>query len=159
MMASQDSFQEILKRHQQSPPVKVGDIARDLGLKVMVADLPLGISGKLSKDESGVWTIRVNRGEPKSRQRFTIAHEIAHFVLHRTQIEDDLNSELADDTFYRSGLSKRIEWEANRLAAEIVMPWHLIDQATGVNRMTPAALADQLQVSEVALRIRLGLAD
>jgi Zn-dependent peptidase ImmA (M78 family) len=151
-----NSFQSILSRHQEAAPVKVGEIAKDLGLRILVSDLPLGISGKLSKDD-GQWTIRVNRGEAKVRQRFTIAHEIAHYVLHRSQIEDDLGFELTDDTFYRSGLSKRIEWEANKLAAEILMPWHLIDQATMQEPLTPPVLAELLEVSEVALRIRMGL--
>lgn len=156
MSVDQNSFQSILRRHQESAPVKVGEIAKDLGLKILVSDLPLGISGKLSKDD-GQWTIRVNRGEAKVRQRFTIAHEIAHYVLHRPQIEDNLGFELTDDTFYRSGLSKRIEWEANKLAAEILMPWHLIDQATAREPLTPPVLAELLEVSEVALRIRMGL--
>lgn len=151
------SFKQILAEHQREAPIKVGALAAALGLRVVVTDLPLGVSGKLSREPNGDWVIRVARGEHKNRQRFTIAHEISHFVLHRNQIEDNLGSELSDDTFYRSGLSERIEWEANNLAADILMPWQLIRAATQEARLTPAELASIFEVSEAAMKIRLGL--
>ena len=147
----------ILKKHQQSEPVKVGAIATDFGITVLVSDLPLHISGVLFKDkESKRWTIRVNRHEHKHRQRYTIAHEIAHFVLHRDAITDKVE----DDTFYRSGLSEQREFEANALAAEILMPWHLIRslmQKNGITIDNVKQLADLLEVSEAAIKIRLGI--
>ena len=56
------------------------------------------------------------------RRRFTIAHEIAHFLLHRDKIGD----QLSDDAMYRSSLSSDDERAANRLAADILMPMGLI---------------------------------
>lgn len=154
MSVAEKNFEAVLREHQQDAPIKVGQIAQSLGVRVVVSELPSGISGKLSCDAGGQWTIRVNRHEHKNRQRFTIAHEIAHFVLHRSEIK----GELTDDTFYRSGLSERREWEANRLAAEILMPWHLLrrEMQAGEKR-TPAELADKFGVSEAAMHIRLGL--
>jgi len=143
---------EVIRAHQREAPVRVGALARALGLEVRNADLQMGISGQLT-ERDGKWVIRVNRHENKKRQRFTVAHEIAHFILHRDQID----SELTDDTFYRSGLSERKEVEANKLAAEILMPWALISQVTAEEGKTTAELADELRVSEVALKIRLGL--
>lgn len=152
-------FEEIIKKHQQQAPVKVGSLAQDLGLSVLISDLPTGISGKLSREKQGdgQWTIRVNRHEHKNRQRFTIAHEIAHFLLHKDQIKNSLSAELTDDTFYRSGLPERREWEANKLAAEILMPWSLIRSLTEAGKKTPSELANSLEVSEAAVSIRLGL--
>lgn len=146
---------EIIKRHQSTVPVKVGAIASDLKLKVVISDLPLAVSGTLSRDTdgSGHWTIRVNRHEHKNRQRFTIAHEIAHYVLHK----DAIGAELVDDTFYRSGLSERREFEANALAAEILMPWPLVLSLMEDGKKDPKELADALQVSAAAMHIRLGL--
>lgn len=147
--------EEIIARHQSEAPVKVGAIAADLGVSVLVSDLPLQISGMLSRDEPGKdrWTIRVNRHEHRNRQRFTIAHEIAHFVLHKDAIAD----KLVDDTFYRSGLSERREYEANALAAEILMPWPLIKQLMKKYGTSVSDLAKALEVSEAAMNIRLGL--
>jgi len=145
---------EVIARHQAAFPVKVGSIASDLGIKVLVSDLPLAVSGKLSKNaQTGEWEIRVNRHEHKNRQRFTIAHEIAHYLLHRSEI----GNELVDDTFYRSGLSERRETEANKLAAEILMPWPLIRNLMQAGHTQSTDLADKLGVSEAAMHIRLGL--
>lgn len=145
---------EIIQRNQVDAPVKIGMIARELGLSVIISDLPLAVSGMLSRDkESQKWSIRVNRHEHRHRQRFTIAHEIAHFVLHR----EEFGEQLIDDTFYRSGLSETREYEANALAAELLMPWSLIRKLMKEGRTTAAELADSLQVSPAAMSIRLGL--
>jgi len=150
-----DRAAEIISRHQKEAPVKVGGIARDLGLAVVISDLPLAVSGMLTKDKSreGQWTIRVNRHEHRHRQRYTIAHEIAHFVLHKDAIGD----QVVDDTFYRSGLSERREFEANALAAEILMPWPLIRNLMNGGIRSAEELATSLEVSPAAMTIRLGL--
>jgi Zn-dependent peptidase ImmA (M78 family) len=146
---------EAITRHQAEAPVKLGAIANDLGVKVVISDLPLAVSGMLvlDKDDRKSLTIKVNRHEHRNRQRFTIAHEIAHYVLHR----DAIGNELVDDTFYRSGLSEQREWEANALAAEILMPWHLITQIMHSGERNVEKLAEALQVSPAAMNIRLGV--
>jgi Zn-dependent peptidase ImmA (M78 family) len=85
------------------------------------------------------------------RKRFTVAHEVGHFVLHRNQIGESLT----DDELYRSGLSTRQEAQANRFAADILMPKDLILKT--INRLgdDPQVLASEFKVSEAAMRIRL----
>ena len=146
---------DVIARHQEQAPVKVGGIATDLGMRVLISDLPLAVSGMLvlDQDERKTWTIKVNRHEHRNRQRFTIAHEIAHFVLHR----DVIGNELVDDTFYRSGLSERREYEANAVAAEILMPWPLIRRLMHDGERNVEKLAETLQVSPAAMNIRLGV--
>ncbi|WP_082700394.1 ImmA/IrrE family metallo-endopeptidase [Magnetospirillum sp. XM-1] len=144
--------EEIVKRHQQIYPVKVGALARDLGLTVREVDMSDEISGSL-RSEEGKWVIRVNRRHAKVRQRFTVAHEIAHYLLHR----DRIGLGLTDDTFYRSTQSDSVEREANRLAADILMPWHLVHKATAHGTRDPEALSQAFEVSEAAMSIRLGL--
>ncbi|RYY22857.1 MAG: ImmA/IrrE family metallo-endopeptidase [Sphingomonadales bacterium] len=146
---------DAIARHQEDAPVKVGAIAADLGVKVVISDLPLAVSGMLvlDNDDRKTWTIKVNRHEHRNRQRFTIAHEIAHFVLHR----DVIGNELVDDTFYRSGLSERREYEANALAAEILMPWPLVRRLMQGGERNVDNIAEALQVSPAAMNIRLGV--
>lgn len=135
-------------------PVKVGALAGALGLRVVLATLPMNISGLIQPAEDGGFVIKVNRFEPKERQRFTIAHEIAHFILHR----DKLQAGLVDSVLYRSKLSSRLEAEANRLAADIIMPKEAVIAAMqemqggdeGVD-----ALAQRFQVSRQAMEIRV----
>ena len=89
-----------------------------------------------------------------SRKRFTVAHEIAHYILHR----DLVGSELVDDSLFRSGLTTREEAQANGLAADILMPRHLLEKiAPPPFDKSPEFLAERFQVSEQAMRIRLGL--
>ncbi|MBL8175276.1 MAG: ImmA/IrrE family metallo-endopeptidase [Bryobacterales bacterium] len=114
--------------------------------------MPDKISGKIFFDplnggHSG-YSIVVNRKDPFARKRFTVAHEIAHFILHRERI----GNSLTDDALYRSGLTTREEAQANRLAAEILMPGHLLRGGLGGD---PHVLAERFQVSEAAMNIRL----
>jgi Zn-dependent peptidase ImmA (M78 family) len=134
-------------------PVKVGELARALGLEVVVAPLPLNISGSIEpRGESFV--IKVNRYEAKSRQRFTIAHEIAHYLLHR----DRISGGLVDSVLYRSKLASRLETEANRLAADIIMPRDAIGEILSDSMSSEDnidRLAERFNVSRQAAEIRL----
>jgi hypothetical protein len=141
----------------EKAPVDVLGIATTFGIAVWEQELEKGISGKLTRDPinggpSG-FSILVNAPESLTRKRFTVAHEIAHYLLHRTK----MGEEIADDTFYRSGLSSAQEVEANKLAADIIMPYPLIYslQRTGVSGVPE--LANILQVSLTAMMIRLGI--
>jgi Zn-dependent peptidase ImmA (M78 family) len=146
----------VIRAHQDQAPVRVNALARDLGLAIFASDLRDGISGKIvnegGRSESG-YIVYVNRNEAVVRQRFTAAHEIAHFILHRDRIGDGIT----DDVLYRSKLSSPMEAEANRLAADILMPWHLIREVTAGGVTDVRNLAEHFEVSEIAMSIRLGL--
>lgn len=139
-------------------PVQTVPLARMLGLEVYHTDAWTDdISGMIlkSKDfggESG-YAIYVNAKHHVSRRRFTTAHEIAHYVLHEDQIGDGIT----DDALYRSELSGPIEAQANRYAADILMPWTLINQAMDSGLKSVADLAAHFQVSKSAMSIRLGV--
>jgi hypothetical protein len=156
-----NDFLEILRRFQSEAPVNVVGLAQELGIKVWTSEkLASQISGKLFPDAqlggSSGYAIVVNGTHAKTRQRFTIAHEIAHFVLHRKEI----GAGVSDNEFYRSNLSNSMETEANRLAAEIIMPYSLIKKIKSQNSLADndfATLAQALMVSEVAMKIRLGI--
>ncbi|HEY0522277.1 MAG TPA: ImmA/IrrE family metallo-endopeptidase, partial [Stellaceae bacterium] len=82
---------------------------------------------------------------------FTLAHEIAHFILHRDLIEDGVS----DDTMYRSKeLSGYHEVQANRMAADILMPVMLVKRAAEL-QSNPDLLARVFRVSPAAMKIRL----
>lgn len=145
-----------IERRQQVLPLKLSGLASDLGVSVKAATLGPGISGEL-RPEGGAFTIRVNRHDAPRRQRFTVAHELAHFLLHRDQIGDGIE----DDALYRSELSDAREAEANRLAADILMPMSLVRDAKSrfehLNETAITLIADEFGVSESAMKIRLGL--
>jgi len=147
--------------YQNSAPVDVVRTAKEVfGLNVWSDQMDAGISGKLMPDQinggpSG-YSVIVNGKEPYYRQRFTVAHEIAHFVLHRQQIQL-IASGITDDVFYRSTLSNAQEAEANRFAADVLMPYALIESLIAGGTSSVPALASALQVSETAMTVRLGI--
>ena len=76
----------IIERHLAIYPVRLGKLAAELGVAIKVATMRTGVSGQVSR-EGNQYVIRVNRNEARERQRFTIGHELAHFLLHRNIIE------------------------------------------------------------------------
>lgn len=151
---------EMIEQFKTEIPVQVGKLAQALGLGVLRSTLQPGISGQIEPSDKypAGYVIKVNRHEVKHRQRFTIAHEIGHFMLHR----DRIGSGIRDTILYRSKLSNVMEAEANRFAAELLMPF---DQVRGKfnelelhrDRDSAKELAQVFGVSSDAMEIRLGL--
>ncbi|MFL6844508.1 MAG: ImmA/IrrE family metallo-endopeptidase [Allosphingosinicella sp.] len=144
----------LLREYTADVPVRVGSLAKALGIDVVLATLPMNISGMIHPRGDG-FIIKVNRFEPKERQRFTIAHEIAHFLLHKDRILQGVT----DSVLYRSRLSSALEAEANRLAADIIMPREAINRALvqydRIDDEIIAELAEKFRVSGAAMQIRV----
>lgn len=138
-------------------PVKLGEIAKRLGVKVLLSTLPRGTSGQIGQ-EDGKFVIRINRHEAKHRQRFTLAHELAHFLLHRERIVEE--GGWSENVLLRSGQPAEIEYEANRLASDLVIPSALLAEATAEysGPMTSEIIEDlarRFGVSTAAMEIKL----
>ena len=137
-------------------PVNTGMMAKRLGLRIVDEDLPDNISGAIRKDPDASpsgYLIAVNRRHHINRRRFTVAHEIAHYVLHRAQIGDGYEeNELRRDHAWNG-----MEVEANEMAADILMPPAAVDQAVKEGVETVEDLARRFMVSEEAMRRRLKL--
>lgn len=120
---------------------------------------------KMDKDISGaiinekdIYSIYVNGNEHEHRWRFTVAHELAHFLLHKDLINEELKGTLTDikaanGAMYRSKLYSVFEKDANKLAAEILMPLNKIKELYSGNNTKD--LANQFNVSEQAVKIRV----
>lgn len=147
-------FRKIIRENQVAPPVDLAVIGRALGVDIFRHNgLPDSISGLIRKnpdDPSGNYQCFVNAKQSLGRQRFTVAHELAHYCLHKDEIGDGIS----DDYLYRSGLTGLQEREANQLAAEILMPRHLMEQVDYKNRSI-SELARIFDVSEAAMEIRV----
>jgi len=109
-----------------SPPINVHRIARNLGIEV-VERPGLVVKG----EEASGFLLRMrgrticvlNGDDHANRKRFTVAHEIGHYLLHPFQ-------ETYIDWNFRNNKSSegtdRREIEANGFAAELLMPEELI---------------------------------
>ena len=152
---------EICGSHMREIPVRMSRLASDLGVRVHSATLPSGISGELRPcDESpSGFKIRVNRHENKKRQRFTVAHELGHFLLHKDLVADGI----VDNVLYRSTLSNKIEAQANRVAADLLMPrltisnWLLANFDDEPEENDLDYISQEWKVSKVAVKIRLDI--
>jgi len=146
-----------LLRFRDQAPVDVQGLALALGARVWHSpELPADISARIVRDpvrgRDAGFAIIVNGNEGRRRRRFTIAHEIAHLVLHRDLIGDGIT----EDNMYCSGLASEYETQANWLAADILMPPNLIRDLFTQETNDPAALAARFDVSTEAMEIRLG---
>lgn len=107
-----------IKNNISTQPLDVEGLCKLLNIDVAYADdLSADVSGKLTKTETG-WLCIVNANHHSTRQRFTIAHELAHYILHRNQ-----QSNFIDSTYFRKEDSiNTMEYEANAFAADLLMP-------------------------------------
>lgn len=148
-----------------NPPVRVDKIAAKL--KAQLSFEPFegkdDISGILYRDEKQT-VIGINSTHSEARQRFTIAHEIGHLVLHKGElfVDQAVRVNFRDK---RSSLAEdQQEIEANKFAAELLMPQEMIkrevEKCTAKKKVTTEAqlmteLARVFEVSEQAMGYRL----
>ena len=82
------------------------------------------------------------------RRRFTIAHEIGHFVLHPERLRPERGGGV-------NAAWQAQEREADQFAAELLMPEDLVRQAVVEQGADASRLADRFDVSLAAMRTRL----
>jgi Zn-dependent peptidase ImmA (M78 family) len=97
-------------------PVPIEEIAEKMGIKISYAPSE-EYSGMLIRKENSQALMGINSNEIKTRMRFTIAHEVAHYIF-------DTKSEITID--YRNSFNmldkSDEEKRADLFAANILMP-------------------------------------
>jgi Zn-dependent peptidase ImmA (M78 family) len=112
-------------------PVAIEVVARRLNLTMEAAALGENVSGMLVV-KAGRGAIGYNSAHARVRQRFTISHEIAHYLLHtkkseKAQLFIDRHVTFRRDENSATGVD-RDEVEANQLGAALLMPRGLVQQ-------------------------------
>lgn len=144
-------------------PVKIIDLCSQYGFSVFKNDLKKETSGYIIAQDKPIDKIGlskiivVNAKDSMERQRFTVAHELAHFILHHN-----------GKTLYAhrdDGQAGGIENEADEFAANVLMPENLVKEALSYlvdesNRFLPFFMkvdfiANQFAVSKAAAQVRL----
>ena len=153
-----------------SLPVPIEDIADShVGLLVRdVEDLstapgapPLSgghaLSGLLLPDRGEIWVNAQEAEEWPARRRFTIAHELGHWELHRHGGQGVYcRSSVVDvDEAEESATSAGPEEEANAFAAALLMPAHLIREQYVASGKDFAVLCETFASSGAAMGRRL----
>ena len=160
--------QSLLDDHEvTAPPVPVERIAKSLDAELRYSPLDDELSGMIYVNE-GTPIIGVNALHHPNRQRFTIAHECGHLILHKPQITKEVHVDkaLASPMLMRDSVSAaavdEMEIEANLFAAALLMPKAILAKALGNepfdidDESAVSALARSFKVSPSAMRFRLG---
>jgi Zn-dependent peptidase ImmA (M78 family) len=141
-------------------PIDVNEIALHYGVKIKEDTFDDAISGFLIS-KNGKNVIGINSNESSVRKRFTMAHELGHFILHSNKEDDLFISKIHfRDEESSTGEMKR-EREANAFAAGILMPRFLIEKELQQFKDKSAVedavscLANIFNVSEIAMSYRL----
>ncbi len=146
----------------RSAPVPVKRLAAHLNASIRYAPYDGSLSGMIRRRPDSTAVIGVNSKHSRLRQRFTIAHEIAHLVLHEDEmfhvddrylfaLRSDVSSEATDPR----------EVEANQFAAELLMPREMLlsDLRELPDELEPEdaiqQIATKYRVSTQAMTIRL----
>jgi len=109
-------------------------LARDAGAVISYQPFEAeDISGLLYRVAGSAPVIGVNSNNSKVRQRFTIGHELGHLTLHPGHdliLERLVRLNFRDAT--SSTASDEEEIEANRFAAELLMPQNLLQSSLSI---------------------------
>mgnify|MGYP003386090899 FL=1 len=102
-------------------PLPIERIIAQYGIRVVYdSEMDDTLSGYIEYAQPNQWTIGVNQYHSTRRQRFTLAHELGHYILHREQIMRQ--GRLEDSILLRDGDSTDIEVQANHFAGQLLVP-------------------------------------
>ena len=116
------------------------------------------LSGLLFPVERRIYVNAVEAQRSPGRRNFTIAHELGHWHLHRTAGTAHTRFCRTDEVGGDARAvhdTARIEREANRFAAALLMPEALVRAHAEELRLNVNLLAERFGVSGLAMQVRL----
>lgn len=152
---------DLIDEFTESAPVNIEALIRAAGLELdKKAELEEGIAGEIARLDDGRYRISANKEDHYYRQRFTLAHELGHYVFHRDLIGDGVDDtkmyrSTEDGNFYNTKIKQQHETEANKFAAVVLMPKDLVVAKVEEGEKDPQVLSKVFQVSPSAMEIRL----
>jgi Zn-dependent peptidase ImmA (M78 family) len=157
-MADMPVVTDLLRKHKvTAPAVNVNRIIEESGVRLVFEVMDDSDSGLLLI-KGGEATIAINAAHHPNRRRFSAAHECGHYFLHREGDEQLFVDQAFQRDATASSGTNRLEIEANRFAAELLMPETMIRDAVANQSLSDldiALLALRFEVSEQAMTLRL----
>lgn len=169
-----NSIKLLKKYNLYSAPVDIKKLAEELNIKVTYENLGKDISGKITYNPNATdnVVVSINNSENELRQKFSLAHEIAHYIYDIDFSDNQI--EIKDSNiFLRSDIVNPIEKRANKYAERLLMPKNLFKNTLleikeelfpnrknndfGIDRIYELAqkLSEKFQVSIPAVIMRL----
>lgn len=159
-MTTLETAYNIIRKFHSEAPVNIEGIIREIGIQLdKKADLKEHISGQIQKISDDEYKISTNKNNHYFRQRFTMAHELGHYLFHKRLIGNGVDDNMmfrstSEGDIFNQSITPVEETEANQFAASVLMPKKLIAELVDSGVTSDAGLARKLQVSESAIRIR-----
>lgn len=134
-------------------PVDLDYISEKIGIEVKRGQLGDDVSGTIYIMGEGKAAVALNSTNTPKRQRFTLAHEIGHFIMHKGR---GIHVDTEQMLFRREGaVSDPRETAANQFAACLLMPRTLLDKELDGDELDIDKLAQKFNVSSQAMSYRL----
>lgn len=125
----------------------IKDKYSDISVKKVA--LSSDVSGKLEYKE-GLWIMSVNVQHPEVRQRYTLGHELGHYLNHRNSVKS-----FEDTVYFRSKQKSSMEYMADQFAAQLLMPEDDVNKLVSEGVITVKDMASRFCVSLEAMKYRL----
>lgn len=161
--AKREAEQLLEKYEIANSPVPVERIAKREGARIQFGPLDKELSGMFFVKD-GVPTIGVNSLHHPNRQRFSLAHELGHMMLHADIIKG-IHVDKGNAILQRAALAAEgtdpMEIEANQFAANLLVPDFLLSSILGDDYTISddeeelEALSKKFKVSTVMIQLRL----
>jgi predicted transcriptional regulator len=129
-------------------PVSLRDVVSALNLELVKRTREPFTSEAALEPLGDGRAIVLNGSGDSGRRRFTIAHEIGHFVLHPERCRPERGGVVNE-------AGRMEEREADAFAAELLMPENLVRDAIREQGLDVDRLADRFEVSRKAMQARL----
>lgn len=153
MLADLDSIRELAKAEGYVVGFKLNveqfikDKYKDI--KIQKVALASDVSGKL-EFKDGFWIMSVNIQHPEVRQRYTLGHELGHYLNHRGSVKS-----FEDTVFFRNKQKSSMEYMADQFAARLLMPENDVNELVKTGVKTVKEMAAKFDVSLEAMKYRL----
>lgn len=122
----------------------LGDLLQEFFARgVIVVFRPMHFWAGLLCNVKNHWFCFINSKNPLENQRWTLAHELSHFVLHKEE-----GGHLFTDGIF-CGTEEDAEWQANCFAAEMLMPPEILDKAIPRNLSAP----EKIKITAMEFRV------
>ena len=131
----------------EQAPVPVEHLVADVPKVNVRYAKPFPLSG-CTEWIGSAWSVTINAGEPRVRQRFTLAHEFKHVL-------DNRFIHVLYPDFYGMTSHDRTEAVCNYFAGSLLVPRPWLKRAWVSGVQSPAALAQLFDVSTAAIEVRL----
>lgn len=155
-VASQTLVKQTIDKYTAHLPVDIRGLVTEIGLALYRG--PLGtdralIERNLREGGFSGYRIVVNETYSLEDQRVAVAHELSHYLKDRNRITD----RLIDNRMYSSGLTNRVEEEADKIALDWLVPGkQLATKRKEVGYDNAEELARIFKIPIQDMKIRMG---